>query len=136
MKIDGKKIMLILATITLVSVGSVAGYISYNKSKDEVKLTTYTLEESIMVNLKGPDSKILKMNLTLEHFDNKKATAISTETSRIKDAITNISSDKKADDIDSSIEKENLKKELIKSINDSFGEELVTDILFSEFIIN
>lgn len=138
MKLDGKKIIILLVVFVLGCVGSVVGYATYTKSKSEVKKEYLPLEQSIMVNLK-PDKneeKVLKMTLTFEYTDKKGVEKITTALSKIQDTIINTASDKKASELVTSKQKDEFKISLSKAINKALGEELITDILFTEFITN
>lgn len=138
MKLDLKKILIFLIVFVIGCVGSVVGYVAYTKSKSVVKKEYFPLEQSIMVNLK-PDKneeKVLKMTLTFEYTDKKGSEKITEGLSKIQDTIINTASDKKASELVTSKQKDEFKIYLSKAINKALGEEIITDILFTEFITN
>lgn len=136
MKFSIKKLIIYLVVLVVACVGAVLGYISYTKSKNEVKTELYTIEEKITVNLKkdSEGSKILSTKLTLEYTDKKGAEKIAAEISRINDTLINVFSSKSNSELAADIDKEKLKKELVKKLNETLKEDIITNVLFNEFI--
>ena len=131
-----KKLIIYLVVLVVSCVGAVFGYISYTKSKTEVKPQLYTIEEKITVNLKkdSEGSKILSTKLTLEYTDKKGAEKIAAEITRINDTLINVFSNKTNSELAADKDKEKLKKELVKELNKTLKEDIITTVLFNEFI--
>lgn len=131
-----KKLIAYLVVLVIACVSAVAGYIAYTKSKSEIKTELYTLENSVMVNLKSDSdgSKVLKTTLTLEYTGKKGSEIIAAELSRINDTIINVLSSKTNSDINKDTDKSKLRKELVARLNETLKEEMITNVLFNEFI--
>lgn len=137
MKFNIKKMILILAGMAVLSVGSIAGYISYTKSKEVIKTELFPIEEAFIVNIKsnGEKTKILKTSLTLEYTGKKGAEIITENMSKVDDTLINTLSSKSEKELGPD-NKEKLKKELVTKINDTLEEDIVVDIFFTDFLIS
>lgn len=136
MKFSIKKLIIYLVVLVVACVGAVFGYISYTKSKEEIKTELYTIEEKITVNLKqdSEGSKILSTKLTLEYSDKKGAEKIAAEMSRINDTLINVFSSKSNSELEADKGKEKLKKEIVQELNKTLKQDIIVNVLFNEFI--
>lgn len=137
MKLNIKKMIALLIGMVIICVGSIAGYIGYTKSKSVIKTELFPIEESFIVNINSgtKETKILKTSLTLEYTGKKGADTITENMSKINDTLISTLSSKTEKELGPD-NRENLKKELIKKINDTLKEEIIVDIFFTDFLIN
>lgn len=137
MKFDIKKMIIILVGMAVLSVGSIAGYIAYTKSKSVVKTELFPIEESLIVNIKTDTekTKILKTSLTLEYTGKKGADKITENMSKVNDTLINTLSSKTEKELGPD-NRDKLKKEIIKKINEKLKEDIVVDIFFTDFLVN
>lgn len=137
MKLNIKKMILILIGMVVLCVGSIAGYIGYSKSKSVVKTELFPIEESLIVNIKSgtEKTKILKTSLTLEYTGKKGADTITKNISKVDDTLINTLSSKTEKELGPD-NRDKLKEELIKNINKQLEEDIIVDIFFTDFLIN
>lgn len=137
MKFNIKKMIIILVGMVILSVGSIAGYIAYTKSKSVVKTELFPIEESLIVNIKTDTekTKILKTSLTLEYTGKKGADKITENMSKVNDTLINTLSSKTEKELGPD-NRDKLKKEMIKKINEKLKEDIVVDIFFTDFLVN
>lgn len=96
---------------------------------------------SIVINLAdASDDRYLKISLALvmngkEKPKNAESSGDTIEDAAIKNAIITVISTKTSDMLLTLSGKEELKKQLIKAINNALGEDAVKDIYFTDFII-
>ncbi|MGC8718977.1 MAG: flagellar basal body-associated FliL family protein [Thermodesulforhabdaceae bacterium] len=115
--------------------GEEAGHEKSQKTEKAQQAILYKMD-TFLVNLADPGGKrYLKLTMELE-LDNKKVEEeITKETSRIRDVILTVLSSKTFDDISTLPGKQTLKKELMTKVNASLKNGKVTNIYFTEFLI-
>lgn len=137
-------IMLIIACV-LVAVGAVAAVIVTNGGKlsdvASAKLEQeeeHVLEmESFVVNLTTPDgsNSYVKTQISLVYSEKKKADMLSEKSNLIRDIIIKDFMEYSPDQLLASGGLDSVKEQLKSDINASLGEEVVTGIYFTDFLI-
>lgn len=137
-------IMLIIACV-LVAVGAVAAVIVTNGGKlsdvASAKLEQeeeHVLEmESFVVNLTTPDgsNSYVKAQISLVYAEKKKADMLSEKSNLIRDVIIKDFMEYSPDQLLASGGLDSVKEQLKSDINASLGEEVVTGIYFTDFLI-
>ena len=95
---------------------------------DEFRINTSDVDESHFVRL--------KMNLAYDGKNKKLATELSQRIEQIRDIVIRILNSKEKQDIDEPIEKEELKEEIKKQINNILSSGEIEDIYYDEFVIS
>lgn len=144
-----KLIILLLVVVIVLGGGGFFAYMKFfkkPKGEEAEQPTAHKAEkaeqaiihkmDTFLVNLADPGGKrYLKLTMELE-LDNKKVVEeISKETPRIRDVILTVLSSKAFDDISTLPGKLALKKELITKLNGSLKTGKVTNIYFTEFLV-
>jgi flagellar protein FliL len=92
--------------------------------------------DSFIVNLDDPKlRKYLRITIDLEIIDDKSIPTVQARLPQIRDSILTILPSKRYEEITTVEGKNALRAELIGCINEFFGRELITNIYFSEFVI-
>jgi flagellar FliL protein len=103
-----------------------APYMIY--SLDDFRLNTADLDE--------PHYLRVKLNLAYDGENKKLAAELSQRTPQIRDIILSILNSKEKQDIETESEKEGLKEEIKKQINNILTTGVISDIYYEEFIIS
>lgn len=147
---DGEKkntkklaIMLIIACV-LVAVGAVAAVILTNGEKISAVAAQLEQEEehvlemeAFVVNLTTPDgsNSYVKTQISLVYAEKKKADMLSEKSNMIRDVIIKDFMECSPDQLLASGGLDSVKEKLKADINASLGEEVVTGIYFTDFLI-
>ena len=137
MKVNIKKMILLLVLLVVVGVGSIVGYISYTKSNSTVKTELFPIEQSFIVNIQSDNgkNKILKTSITLEYKGKKGSEKLTTEMSKVNDVLISTLSSKSEDELRPTKRKE-LKNDLVSELNTILGKKMIVDVYFNDFLIN
>lgn len=109
---------------------------SHGKKAKEHQQAFYVDFEPIIVNLLDPTGKrYLQVRLTLEIQDQKLEEEIKKKDAVIKDTIITVLSGKTVEEVIVPEAKENIKKELLAKINQVLGEEIITNIYITQYIV-
>ena len=91
--------------------------------------------DSFVVNLADEQSRFMRVSLNLEYKPDYDAEIIEERLPQIKDAILTYLPSKRSDEISNIAGKEELRADLIAKINGFYGKDIVTNMYFTEFVI-
>ena len=151
-----KKLIIIIVLVLLLGGGGVGAYLALGHSKPEGEGEDAGAEEgggeeghegeqtvlppailpleTFIVNLQVKGS-FLKTTIQLEFAEPQLPPTVESDIPKVRDAIIRILSSRSSADILTSEGKEKLREEIKNSVNESLGAEDVTQIYFTEFII-
>jgi len=144
-----KLLILLLVVVIILGGGGFFAYLKFfkkaegeeeithkpEKEKKTAKVVTHRLD-TFLVNLADPGGKrYLKLTMELELDNPKTVEEINKETPRIRDVIITVLSSKEFEEISTLPGKTALKKELITKLNASLKTGKVTNIYFTEFLV-
>ena len=109
---------------------------AHSKKSKEKKQAFYVDFDPIIVNLLDPSGKrFLQVKITLEVPDQKLEEEIKKKEAIVKDTIISTLSGKTVEEVIVPEAKENLKKELLAKINERLGEEVISNIYITQYIV-
>lgn len=107
-----------------------------NKKAHNPKNALFIDFDPIIVNLLDPTGKrYLQVKLSLEVADKKIEEEVKKREPVIKDVILQVLSGKTVEEVVVPEAKEKIKQELLKRINETLGEELITNIYITQYIV-
>jgi len=142
----GKKlILLILIALLMIGIGAGAFlFLSFKKGEDEkgkkkakkAEQVVIVDLDPIIVNLFDPSGKrYLQVRLSLEVGDKKAEEQVKKQDAKLKDAIIAILSGKIVEEVIVPEAKEKIKKEILAKCKEIFGEDVVTNIYITQYIV-
>ena len=142
----GKKLILfILIAFLVIGIGAGAFlFLSFKKGEDEKgKKKAKKAEQVVMVdldpivvNLFDPSGKrYLQVRLSLEVGDKKAEEQVKKQEAKLKDAFIAILSGKTVEEVILPEAKEKIKKEILAKCKEIFGEDVVTNIYITQYIV-
>jgi flagellar FliL protein len=150
-KKGGKKKLLLLVLIGILVIGIAGGVVFFFSSKGKKegegegeKKAQHKKEEKgviidlepVVVNLLDPSGKrYIQVKFALEVPDKKAEEAIKEDLPRIKDVIISYLSAKTPEEALQPETKEEIKKTLLKKINEVLGEDLVMEVYITQYIV-
>ncbi|MGI6413521.1 MAG: flagellar basal body-associated FliL family protein [Syntrophomonadaceae bacterium] len=128
-----RKIWLMLALLVVVGLplSYYAFYVYGAENQDDIRKITLS---SFTANL-ADHRRYVRTTIILEYSSKKLEKELETSQHRIKDEILSVLRSKKVSDVDSAQKVEELKKELLRSINTQLVNGQITGLFFEEFII-
>jgi flagellar FliL protein len=142
----GKKlILLILIAFLVIGIGAGAFlFLSSKKGEDEkgkkkakkAKQVVMVDLEPIVVNLFDPSGKrYLQVRLSFEVGNKKAEEEVKKQEAKLKDAIIAILSGKTVEEVIVPEAKEKIKKEILAKCKELFGEDVVTNVYITQYIV-
>jgi flagellar FliL protein len=142
----GKKLLLlILIAFLIIGIGAGAFlFLSFKKGEDEkgkkkAKKAEHAVMvdlEPIVVNLFDPSGKrYLQVRLSFEVSDKKAEGEVKKQEAKLKDAIIAILSGKTVEEVVVPEAKDKIKKEILAKCKEIFGEDVVTNVYITQYIV-
>lgn len=143
-KISKKKLLLLLiiGVVIIILAGSVIAVLSTlkgggekAKEKSSKEMVIYSMEP-VVVNLFDPTGKrYLQVSFSFELRDKKLEEEIKNNEPKIRDIIISILSTKTPEDVLQPEAKDLIKAELLQKINSAMGEEVISNIYITQYIV-
>lgn len=131
-----KKLIIIIALVVAVAVG--AGYYFFFMPKGEkpIVYAYYSPGEYFVTNVKD-SSRLLKSSivLVLNTEDSKLQENLTTENARIRDTIIFLLREQGEDELRSTGNKDDLRKNIIEQLNIQLNIDNIVDVLFNDFVM-
>lgn len=149
-KLNPMMLMMILMLILIVALIGALGYFIFSQKKGASSSTpvavvtdvhsipplTYPMTKEFTVNLSDTDAKrYIKLSITLAFTSTKLSEELKTNESFVRDTVISILSEKKAADFATVKGKDDVKKQIITRINPYLKEGIISDVYFSDILV-
>lgn len=138
-----KMLLIIIAVFVLVLVISLSTFFimskfvfsnTTDKNKLNEKIIIYSPGKEFLTNLKDT-GRFIKVSIDLEVSDKKNLKPLEERTSEVRDAIISVLRNKTAEEIEGSEGQNKLKQEIIDSLNKMFGQKVIVNVYFNDFVV-